>query len=256
VNVQPHYRLTTLPSADRRTRIMDNASIASGFRDLSTALLADACLRNDIPVRMAPAGIRPLLPRTRLAGRVLPARHSGSVDVFLEAMGSAQPGDVLVIDNAGRTDEACIGDLVVLEAGACGLAGLVVWGLHRDTADLESIGIPVFSYGACSSGPRRLDPQSPVALLSARFGDFLVGREDMVFADADGVVFAPAPGGAELLELAASISRRERDQATLVGQGRTLRQQLRFEEYLGRRAGDASYTFRRHLRHLGGAIEE
>ena len=46
----------------------------------------------------------------------MPARHYGSVDVFLEALSSAGPGDVLVIDNGGRTDEACIGDLVALEA--------------------------------------------------------------------------------------------------------------------------------------------
>jgi regulator of RNase E activity RraA len=38
----------------------------------------------------------------RAAGRVRSARHAGSVDVFLEAVGVAQPGDVLVIDNGGR----------------------------------------------------------------------------------------------------------------------------------------------------------
>jgi hypothetical protein len=38
---------------------------------------------------------------------VLPVRHYGSVDVFLEAFGRAQAGDVPVIDNGGRSDEAC-----------------------------------------------------------------------------------------------------------------------------------------------------
>ena len=83
------------------------------FADLSTPLLADACVRGDVPLRAAPPGIRAVVPGHRLAGRALPARHYGSVDVFLEALGRAEPGDVLVVDNGGRSDEACVGDLVV-----------------------------------------------------------------------------------------------------------------------------------------------
>src|SRR5205823_14289002 len=60
----------------------------------------------------------------------------------------AAPGDVLVVDNGGRCDESCVGDLVVLEAQAAGLGGIVIWGLHRDTADIRAIGLPVFSLGA------------------------------------------------------------------------------------------------------------
>ena len=56
-------------------------------------------------------------------GRVRHARHYGSVDVFLEAMEMASPGEVLVVDNAGRRDEACIGDLIALETKMEGLAG-------------------------------------------------------------------------------------------------------------------------------------
>jgi regulator of RNase E activity RraA len=230
--------------------------IASEFRDLSTALIADACLRLSVPVRLSPWGMRALLPAARIAGRALPARHFGSVDVFLEAIDSARPGDVLVIDNAGRIDEACIGDLVALEAKAAGVAAIAVWGLHRDTADLERIGLPVFSYGSCPSGPQRLDPAEADALRSARFGDVLVTREDVVFGDADGVLFAPAERAPELIELASSIARRERAQARDVARGRTLREQLRFKDYLRRRAEDSGWTFRRHLRELGGAIEE
>ena len=36
----------------------------------------------------------------------------------------------------------------------------------------------------------------------------------------------------------------------------TLRRQTAFDDYLARRAADPSYSFRRHLRRIGGAIEE
>ena len=79
------------------------------FADLSTPLVADACIRLGVPLRAAPPGIRALVAGHRLAGRALPARHYGSVDVFLEALGAAGLGDVLVVDNGGRLDEGCVG---------------------------------------------------------------------------------------------------------------------------------------------------
>lgn len=76
---------------------------------------------------------------------------------------------MLVIYNGGRLDEACVGDLAVVEAEAAGVVGLVVWGIQES---------------------------------------------------------------------------------------HTLRKQTAFGDYLVRCAADPSYTFRRHLRRIGGAIEE
>jgi len=226
------------------------------FADLTTPLIADACVRLQIPLRMASSGIHPLVPGMRVAGRVLPARHRGSVDVFIEAMKNSTRGDVLVIDNQGRTDESCIGDLTVLEARAWGLSGFVVRGLIRDTSELALIGFPVFSYGSLSAGPRRLDNRGPLDLTSADWESFTVDSSDTVFADDDGVIFVPSSNLEEILNVAKSIYNVERSQAEKIKAGKILWEQLDFDGYLAKRETDPSYNLRRHLRERGGAVEE
>jgi regulator of RNase E activity RraA len=235
---------------------MDDQKPRQRFATLTTAHLADACLRAQVPVRCAPAAVRPVVPGGRVAGRVCPARHVGSVDVFLEALEHAAPGDVLVVDNDGRTDEACVGDLAVLEVRQAGLAGVVIWGLHRDTEDILAIGLPVFSTGSLPTGPQRCDQRPDNALTEARVGEWTVGPADMVFGDADGVLFVPADRVEDILARAEAIRDTERRQAELIRSGTALRDQVRFAEFLARRAETPTLTFREHLRAVGGAIEE
>ena len=103
---------------------------------------------------------------------------------------------------AAGFDEACIGDLVVHEARSAGVAGVVIWGLHRDTADVQAIGLPVFSLGSVPAGPLRLDPRPADALDTATIGNWNLTRDDLVIADDDGVLFVPAARATEVLELA------------------------------------------------------
>jgi regulator of RNase E activity RraA len=235
---------------------MDKSYLRDGLSNLSTPLVADACVRLGLPLRLAPQGIHPVISGCYVAGQVLPVQHYGSVDIFLEAMDNAAEGDILVIDNKGRMDEGCIGDLTALEAQSSGLAGIVVWGCHRDTTELVQLGFPVFSYGRCPAGPTRLDGRDPDALSAARVGNLSVSRDDFVFADDDGVIFVSGDHIADLASTAHSIWETERRMATEMRAGNTLRQQLQFSEYLAKRASDDTYTLRKHLRALGGAIEE
>ena len=223
---------------------------------LSTPQIADACLQLNLPFNIAPSGIKSVLPHQKLHGRVLPVRHYGSVDVFLEVMQNAQEGDVLVIDNNGRLDEGCIGDLTVLEAEAHKIKGIIVWGAHRDTTEIKEIQFPVFSYGAFPSGPRRLDNREDNALQSARFDNFLVTNNDYVIADEDGVIFIPLKNLNEIRKAAIQIWEKERIQVEKILKGETLIDQLQFNEYLLKNKNDSSYTFRKHLNIIGGAIEK
>ncbi|MFD0744050.1 RraA family protein [Phytohabitans flavus] len=177
------------------------------------------------------------------------------MDVFLEAYELAEPGDVLVVDNGGRVDESCVGDLAVLEARAAGLSGVVIWGLHRDTADVREIGLPLFSLGSLPTGPLRLDARPDGALASAQVGEWTVTRDDVVFGDEDGVLFVPSSRVSEVLDAAEAIRDTERRQADRIRAGETLRDQLRFTEFLARRQEQPGWTLRDHLREVGGAIE-
>jgi regulator of RNase E activity RraA len=235
---------------------MVDTALVDRLETLTTPHLADACLRVGASVRCGPAGLRAIAPGMRCAGRVRPARHVGSVDVFLEALTDARPGDVLVIDNGGRLDEACIGDLVALEAKGAGLAGMVVWGLHRDTDDLLEIGLPVFSVGTLPTGPQRVDPRSPDALSWARVGDFVVTNAEFVVGDADGVIFLQEERLAAIVAAAETIRATEREQARRMRNGTSFREQARFSEYIARRATNPRLGFREHLRAVGKAIEE
>lgn len=223
--------------------------------DVTTAHLTDGCVRTGTEVRCAPAGTVAITPGSRFSGRVLPVRHSGSVDIFLEALEKAQPGDVLVIDNEGRLDEACVGDLMALEAAGAGLAGIVIWGLHRDTAEIREIGLPLFSLGSMPTGPLRNDARASDALDAAQIGPWTVTSDDTVVADDDGVLFIPTAALDGVVTAAQAIRDTEVSQADRMRAGTSLRSQLRFSEYLEKRAADPSLTLRTHLADIGGAIE-
>ena len=230
------------------------ADILAGF-DWTTPFLADACVQLSLPVRVGPAGMRCNFPGSKVAGPARPARHSGSTDVFLEAIAASKKGDVLVIDNGGRHDEGCIGDLVVGEAFMSGIAGTVCWGTHRDTSAILAFGAKVWSLGTCVNGPLELRRRHVTALEAANLGSVTVTMDDYVFADEDGVVVVSRADLNRIVETAKDIASREGAQAARLLKGELLRSQLDLDTYVAKRNSDPNYTFRDHLKTFGGAIE-
>ena len=143
---------------------------------------------------------------------------AGTVGDFIDAV---LPGDVVVIDNAGRTDCTVWGDIMTQYAGSRNIAATVIDGVCRDVNKALGDGYPVFSKGRfMRTGKDRVQVQSlnqPVSIGTAR-----VCARDIVVADANGVVIVPRARAAEVAAYARQIELVEADIRALIAQGQTL----------------------------------
>lgn len=92
-------------------------------------------------------------------------------------------------------------------------------------------------------------------LVTARLGEHAVTLDDLVLADDDGAIIVPLARARDAAMAAASIRDTERRQAAAMRGGSSLREQVRFRDYLDARSA-RGIGFREHLRDVGGAIEE
>lgn len=144
----------------------------------------------------------------------------GTVGDFIE---DVQPGDVIVINNGGRTDCTVWGDIMTQYAGAKRIAATVIDGVCRDVNKALGDGYPIFSKGRfMRTGKDRVQVQSvnqPVSVGEAR-----VCARDIVVADANGVVVVPRERAAEVAACARQIESVEADIRTLIAQGKSLKE--------------------------------
>lgn len=144
----------------------------------------------------------------------------GTVGDFIE---DVAPGDVVVIDNSGRTDCTVWGDIMTQYAGTRQIAATVIDGVCRDVNKALGDGFPIFSKGRfMRTGKDRVQVQSvnqPVSIGNAR-----ACARDIVVADANGVVIVPRARAAEVAACARQIESVEADIRALISQGKTLKE--------------------------------
>jgi len=230
------------------------SAASTPFQGVPTAPLADACVRLGVPLRVAPVALLPIIRGSLIAGPAVPVTHVGSVDVLLEAIDDAPPGGVLVVDNGGRHDEACVGDLIALEAQGAQLAGIIIWGRHRDTTQIVEMGMPLWSLGAMPPGPRRVPPAG-ASMRAAWLHGVEVRSDDIIAADDDGVLVVAAAQWDAVVEIAQQIQQTEIAQAERMRRGDSLRAQLDFGGYRQRQRNEPGLSLRQYLAERGGAIE-
>jgi regulator of RNase E activity RraA len=144
----------------------------------------------------------------------------GTVGDFIE---DVAPGDVVVIDNGGRTDCTVWGDIMTQYAGTRQIAATVIDGVCRDVNKALGDGYPMFSKGRfMRTGKDRVQVQSvnqPVSIGTVR-----VCARDIVVADANGVVIVPRAHAAEVAACARQIESVEAEIRALISQGKTLKE--------------------------------
>lgn len=186
-----------------------NGEMLERCRSLSTSSLSDALDRLGLPG--AVEGLRPLLPEACMAGQAFTLAYlpvgpeGGTVGDFLDELGA---GDVVVIDNRGRTDCTVWGNIMTEVAKRNGVEGTVIDGVNRDLQESLAMHYPIWSrQGHMRTGKDRVMLQAinvPVCLGTVR-----VEPGDVVCADGNGVVVIPLTRLEAVLVTAEGIERKE-----------------------------------------------
>lgn len=178
-------------------------------RALSTSSISDALDKQGLTG--AVEGLRPLLPSASIAGQAFTLAYlpvgsaGGTVGDFVDDLGT---GDVVVIDNRGRTDCTVWGNIMTEVAKRNGVEGTIIDGVNRDLEESRALDYPIWSrQGHMRTGKDRVMLQAvnvPVCLDNVR-----VEPGDVICADGNGVVVVPLAHVDEILAIAESIENKE-----------------------------------------------
>lgn len=209
---------TTTPPDVIRDFVRVDADLVKQASNYQASILADvAGRRGTFSSRIAP-----LAPSMRIAGPALTVEVRPGDNLMIHAaMSLAKPGDVLIID--GKGDETCalMGEIMVSQCMALGIAGVVIYGSVRDTDAIRELGFPMFAVGANPNGPTKLVPGRvnwPVSV-----GGTVVNPGDLIVADADGVVVVETSKAASVVAQAAKKVADETARIAGIRSGKQLR---------------------------------
>ena len=202
---------------------MDN-QIIERLKALDPASVSDAADRLGIPCGLL--GIHAVVPGTKLCGPAFTVHYvpcgqvKGTVGDFLD---DVKPGEVIVIDNAGREYCTVWGDIMTHTAQLRGIAGTVIDGVCRDIPGIKEMRYPIFTKSTYMvTGKDRVEVDAvniPVAVSGIKVcpGDYLL-------ADDTGAVAIPAEKAEQIIAVAEEIEAKEQKIIALVESGKTLKE--------------------------------
>lgn len=170
--------------------------------------------------RRIDSAILPLWFGARVVGPALTVLNApGDTLMLHRALALSQPGDVLVLTSYAPNPSAVWGKLVTTCAQAHGVAGAIIDGCARDTADIRAAHFPAWTRSVSPRGSTRQGPgciNVPVVC-----GGVRVSPGDLILADDDGIMVVPIDRIEHVLEKAKARVAREEEMLSQLATGRT-----------------------------------
>lgn len=210
------------------------------FEKLSTTNISDAL--DKLGLKGAVIGVLPMFQCPKIVGFAVtikiaaagltPSKHH----LGIEAIEAAGPGNIIIIDNGGRTDVSCWGEILSTAARKKGIAGVVIDGAFRDLDSIKQIGFPVYARGVVPVTARGRIMQESFNVL-IRCGTAQVRSGDIVVADDNGVTIVPIEKAEEVLKVAEGFLQKERAMIEEIEKGQSILEvdnKFRYEEMVKR----------------------
>ena len=194
------------------------------LKKLYTTCVSDAL--DKLGVECCLYDIKPIQKGQKICGRAYTVHYmpcgavKGTVGDFLD---DVQPGQVVVIDNAGRTDCTVWGDIMAKTAKAVGIEGTVIDGVCRDIPAVLECGYPIFSKGYyMRTGKDRVYVDAVNVPVQVSGVEVCPG--DVIMGDDTGVLVIPYGMLEKVLPIAEEIDQKEQQILKLVAEGHPLRE--------------------------------
>ena len=159
-------------------------------------------------------GMKPYLKGARISGMVITmklgriSQRKSKLHIGVRAIELSNEGDIIVIDNQGKTEMSSWGGILSVAAKLKGVEGVIVDGAFRDSQECEKLNFPVFAKGSTAVTARgrieevSVNEQIDISGVKVHSGDYVI-------ADESGVIFIPKERATEIIAKAEEIVKRE-----------------------------------------------
>lgn len=152
---------------------------------------ADLCDEHASDVQLCKLELRSFGKRKRFYGKIETVSVLDDNVRYIKALETVPAGSVIVVDGKGSNNCALMGDRLAGIAVSRGIAGVIINGYVRDSADLANMDVGIFALG---TNPLKSKKEGKGELNSSfSFGEVDWKPGEYVYADEDGIIVSKEP---------------------------------------------------------------